>query len=520
MTEAALILGDRPLELGAIRRVAIGGARVALASAAHARMAAARSVVERHLAEGRPVYGLTRGLGGQAQLTLPAETLAEFSRLTVLGRAHSVGPRLSRNMVRAAMLVRANGLAQGGAGVRPALAEFILAMLNGGVHPEIPSIGSVGASDLCQLAHLGLAIIGEGRAEQDGKLKPAAEALACAGLAPFPLAPKEGLSLCSANAATAGRGALALQEARDLFLLVNLAAALSMEGFRANLSPLDPRVAAARPQPGQIETTGLLRALLDGSALFEAGAARRLQDPLSFRCVAQVHGSFRHALDGAGAALQPELDGAGDNPLVLAGADAILSNGNFHTPALALGFDMAALGLAQAANLAVNRMARLLNGRFTDLPERLTKEPPPAAGMAPLMKTAEALAAEIRLNANPVAADQRTSADGIEDDTTNAPLAVAKLETALERFRLLIAVELLIAAEAVDHAKPPRLGKGPALAHRLLRDVAPPLKEDRPLGVDVERIAETLIATGKLLEALRAADLGAIFGGEGSDFGL
>lgn len=520
MTETALAIGDRRLELEAIRRVAVGGARVSLTPAAHTRMMVARAVVDRHLSEGRPVYGLTRGLGGQAQLALPVKTLAEFSRLTVLGRAHAVGPRLPRSAVRAAMLVRANGLAQGGAGVRPELAEFLIALLNAGVHPEIPSIGSTGASDLCQLAHLGLTVIGEGNAEFGGTKMPATEALQRAGLAPFALAPKEGLALCSANAATAGRGALALATARDLFLLINLAAALSMEGFRANLSPLDPRVVAARPQPGQVETAHLLRGLLAGSALPEPGAARRLQDPLSFRCVAQVHGSLRTALAGAGAALRPELDGVGDNPLVLAADDAILSNGNFHTPALALGFDMAALGLAQAANLAVNRAARLLNGRFTDLPDRLTREPPPAAGMAPLMKTAETLAAEIRLCANPVAADQRTSADGIEDDTTNASLAVAKFETAIERFRLLVALEFLVAAEAVDHARPQALGKGPALAHRLLREVVAPLGTDRPLGVDVERIAEALIDNGKLLAALRALDFGSVFDGEGDGFGF
>ncbi|MGD9741635.1 MAG: histidine ammonia-lyase [Dongiaceae bacterium] len=507
MTEGMLAIGDAPLRLEAIRRVAAGGMAVALAPPARDRMAAARAVVDRHLAEGRAVYGLTRGLGGQAQLTLPTETLAEFSRLTVLGRAHSVGPRLSRSAVRAAMLVRANGLAQGGAGVRPELAEFLIALLNAGVHPEIPRIGSIGASDLCQLAHLGLTVIGEGDAEFRGDRMPAGEALRRAGLAPFALAPKEGLALCSANSATAGRGALALARARDLFLLANLAAALSMEGFRANLSPLDPRVAAARPQPGQVETAQLLRQLLAGSALERPDAARRLQDPLSFRCVSQVHGSLRAALAGAVAALQAELDGAGDNPLVLAADDAILSNGNFHTPALALGFDMAALGLAQAANLAVNRVARLMSGRFTDLPDRLTRELPPAAGLAPLMKTAEALAAEIRHSANPVAADQRASADGIEDDTTNAPLAVAKFETAIERFGLLVAIELLVAAEAVDHAKPARLGTGPAIAQRSLREIVAPLDTDRPLGADVERIAERLIDSGRLGEELRALDI-------------
>jgi len=505
MTDAPLPLGDQPLEISAIRRVARDGLPVALAPAARERMSRARAVLDRHLAEGRPVYGVTRGLGSQAQVTLPAETLAAFSRLTVLGRAHSVGERLPAEAVRAALLVRANGMAKGGAGVRPELAEFLVAMLNRGVHPEMPAIGSVGASDLCQLAHIGLTVIGEGRAELKGALLPSAEALKRAGLAPFLLGPKEGLALCSANAATAGRGALALAEARDLLRLGNVAAALSLEGFRANLSPFDPRVGRARPQPGQEETATAILALLRGSDLLRAGAARRLQDPLSFRCVAPVHGSFAHALDGAAATLQAELDGAGDNPVVLAEDDAILSNGNFHTPALALGFDMATIGLAQAANLAVQRIARLLAGRFTDLPNNLTAEPPPAAGMAPLTKTAEALAGDIRHDANPVAADSRISADGVEDDSTGAPLAVTKFARALGRYRLLLAIELVMAAEAVDRAKPAALGLGPAIAHRLVRERVERLSTDRPLGGDVERIEAELLAGGLLLSRIEEA---------------
>lgn len=505
MTDAPLPLGDRPLDIAQIRQVARDGLPVALAPVARERMQRARAVLDRHLAEGRPVYGVTRGLGSQAQVTLPTETLAAFSRLTVLGRAHSVGERLSTEAVRAALLVRANGMARGGAGVRPELAEFLLAMLNRGVHPEMPAIGSVGASDLCQLAHIGLTVIGEGRAELKGELLPAGEALRRAGLAPLALGPKEGLALCSANAATAGRGALALAEARDLARLANLAAALSMEGFRANLSPLDPHVGRARPQPGQEAAAAAILALLKGSDLLQPGAARRLQDPLSFRCVAPVHGSFASALDVAEAALRVELDGAGDNPLVLVEDDAILSNGNFHTPALALGFDMAAIGLAQAANLAVQRIARLLAGRFTDLPNNLTSETPPSAGMAPLTKTAEALAGDIRHDANPVAADPRVSADGVEDDSTGAPLAVTKFARALGRYRLLIAIELVMAAEAVDRAKPATLGTGPAVAHGLVRERVERLSTDRPLGGDVERVAAELLANGMLLARLERA---------------
>jgi histidine ammonia-lyase len=501
----SILIGEAPLDIETVREVAMRDAPVELSPVAERRMASARAVVDRHLAEGRPVYGLTRGLGPQATRTVPAEALAEFSRLTILGRAQSVGPRFSRPAVRATLLIRATSMAAGGAGVRPELARFLLELLNRKVHPVIPSIGSIGASDLCQLAHLGLVVIGEGEAEFEDEILPGAEALKRAGLAPVQPAPKEGLALCSANSATAARGALALAWARDLTLMADLAASLTMEGFRANLSPLDPRVAAARPQPGQQESAARLLRLLAGSALMQPGAARRIQDPLSFRCVSQVHGSFAVALDHAEQALLPEFDGAGDNPLVLPAADIILSNGNFHTPALALAFDAAAIGLAQTANLAVSRIGRMMAKRLTDLPDLLTRNPPPSVGLGPLTKTTEALAAEIRYAAHPVAADQRQSAEGIEDDTTNAPLAVTKFETALERYALLIACELIVGAEAVDHAGPPVLGAGPKMAHDAVRALVAPLEQDRPYGAAVEAVCDKLLRNGDLARRVAAA---------------
>ncbi len=504
MSGAPLLLTGDGLTPADVQRVARNGAPVRLAPEAAARLAAARAVVERHLAEGKPVYGLTTGLGPRATMQLPQDVLAEFSRLTVLGRAQGVGPRLPEEVVRAAMLVRANGMAKGGAGVQPPVPEMLVAMLNAGIHPVVPSIASVGASDLCLLAHVALAVIGEGEAVHRGETLPADRALARAGLRPLVLGPKDGLALCSANAVSAGQGALALADAVDLSALLDLAAALSMEGFRANLSPIDPRVAAARPAPGQEAAAAHLRTLLAGGALTEPGAARRVQDPISLRCASQVHGSLRAALSFAETALAAELNGAGDNPLVLVEDDTILSTGNFHTPALALAFDAVALAVSQVANLAVNRVARLLSERLSDLPAWLTPRGPARSGFGPLTKTAEALAAEIRQLANPACVDPRPGAEGVEDDSTNAPLAVRKLAEALTHLRLLVALELVVAAQAVDLAGVPRLGRGTAVAHRVVRDLVPPLDEDRPLGADIERLAAEALANGRLLAAVRA----------------
>lgn len=506
MITDSLILTGSDLTPEAVVAVARDRRKVGLADSARSAMAAARAVVERYLAEDRPAYGLTTGLGPRVVERVPHEELAAFSRITVLGRAQAVGAPLPAEAVRAAMLVRANGLARGGAGAQPAVAEALVAALNAGVHPVVPSIASVGASDLCLMAHIGLALIGEGEAEHEGLRRPAADALARAGLAPLELGPKDGLAICSANAVSAGQGALVLHDAGRLLAQADLAAALSMEGFRANLSPLDPRVAAARPAPGQAESAGRLRKFLSGGALTEPGAARRVQDPLSFRCVSQVHGSLAAALAFAAPAVAAELNGAGDNPLVLPDTGEMLSTGNFHTPALALAFDALGLALSQVANLAVNRMERLLTERFSALPTGLTRRNMTRVGMGAATKAMEALAAEIRHLANPVSVDQRAGADNVEDDTTNAAYAVAKAARMIERLRLLVAFELIAGAQAVELAGVERLGQGTRAAYSAVRALVAPIDEDRPLGGDVERVAQELLAGGALARAAETGD--------------
>jgi histidine ammonia-lyase len=473
-------------------RVARHGAPVELDPRARARMAAERDVVERYLADGRPAYGLTTGLGARVVESVPPEALAEWSRHTVLGRATSVGPPLPTEVVRAALLVRANGLAHGGSGARPELAEALLALLERGVHPVVPSIGSVGAGDICLLAHVGLVLLGEGEAELGGQTLPGGRALEAAGLAPLELAPKDGLALISANAVSAAFAALALADGREALEALQVAAALSMEGFRANGSPLDERVVAARPAPGQAACAARLRALLAGSS----ATPRRLQDPLSFRCVSQTHGSLAAALDFLAAALEPELNGAGDNPLVLTGDGEIVSTGNFFVPALALAADTVALALAQVANLASARVARLLSALLTELPQNLAPPGSTGTGMAPLLKVSEALAAGIVQGAAPASLDSRAGAGAVEDASTGAPLATGRLSGLLDRLRLHAALELVVAAQAVDLAGIQTLGRGTAAAYSVVREVAAPLEGDRPLGADVERVAAQL---GRLL---------------------
>jgi len=498
-----LVLTGFDLEPATLSGVARDHVQVALAPEALERMALSRAVVETHVDENIPVYGLTTGLGPRVTHRLSRDEMAEASKLTVLARSTALGPALPRDQTRALLLVRLNGLLAGGAGASLEIADALARLLNAGVHPVIPSVGSVGASDLCQMAHLGLALLGEGEMEVGGGRQPAREALREAGLVPLQLAPKDGLAICNASSATTGRTALVLHDAGGLLDLAQVAAALSMEGFRANTSPIAAAAAAARPQPGQEYAAAGLRRLLDGGALLDPGAARRLQDPISLRCVSAVHGSLKAALDFLEPIFDADLNGSADNPLVLFEEERIVSTGNFHTPALALGLDTLAMALAQVAALSVSRAVALLVERLSGLPGTLSPQGLSRSGMAPLLKTGEALLAEVRHLAQPVPHDLRWPADGVEDDITNAPLAARKAGDIVWRLRQILAIELMVAAQAVDLAEPPSLGRGTEVAHDLVRSVVAPLDEDRALAPDVVALDDELLASGRLLEAVR-----------------
>ena len=513
----------RALDPQRLTSIARDGAAVRIDPAASARMRAARAVVERAARSGRPVYGVTTGLGSRVTETVDDAAGSRFSLRTIRGRATAVGEPLPRDVTRAAMAVRLNGLCAGGAGAGVGVADGLAAMLNAGVHPTIPRSGSVGAADLCLMAHVGLGLIGEGECELHGHRIDAARALRRCGLEPITVGPKDGLAICSSSAVSVGAATLALVDAETCLEAAQTAAALSMEGFRANLSPLDPRVAAARAAPGQGWAAAGLRRLLHGGELTGPGAARRLQDPLSFRCASQIHGSLRCALDLLHAAVAADLDGAADNPLVLADDEQILSTGNFHVPALAMALDAVAIAVAQVASAIAERQARLKVTRLSGLPRGLVAggadAPAPTdtgdaaaspdaasrSGMAPLSKTAQALLIEIRHRAAPLAILSMVGADGVEDDSTGAAQAALRLGEQLERLRLLVAVELLVAAQAVDVAAPGRLGAGTAAAHRCVRELVPILDEDRPLGADVQRLDSELLAAGELHRRVGAA---------------
>jgi histidine ammonia-lyase len=501
MPEPVLLTGERldPLDLA---RIARGGAGVRIAEAARQRIRRAAEVVAAAAQAGEPVYGRTTALGHRVVEAVAPDELSSFSLRTLRGRATGVGAPLATEVVRGAIALRLNGLCAGGAGAGEPVADGLAALLGHDVHPIVPGWGSVGASDLCLMAHIGLVLVGEGEAEWGGERMAGDEALRRAGLSAISLAAKDGLALCSSSALSVAVAVLAALDAGRALQAAQASAALAMEGFRANLSPIDPRVVAARPAPGQEWSAAGLRELLAGGALTEPGAARRLQDPLSFRCVAPIHGSLHTALRLLGEALDPELGGAADNPLVIPDEAVILSTGNFHVPALALALDAVAVGLAQIAAPIAQRQARLKTERLSGLPQNLVTGPATRSGMGPLSKTAEALVIEIRQRAAPAAVHPTVSADGVEDDSTGVLQAGLRVAEQLERLWRLVALELIVAAEAVDLAGAPRLGAGTAVVQAAVREHVARLEDDRALGPEIERLAGQELRTGRLLGRL------------------
>lgn len=484
-----------------VAQVARDRLQVRIAPEAWSRIEAARRVVENAIRSGKPLYGVTNGLGNRADDSLPADVLADFSLMTVRGRAAAVGPPLPADVVRALMLVRLNTLCLGRSGASRGVAEALLAVLNAGLIPEMPGTASVGSSDLCIMAHLGLALIGEGAFvdKATGASRPGRSALEAHGIPPLLLGPKDGLVLCSNSAFTAAGSALAVVDGLRALESAQTTAAMCIEGYRGNPTPLDPRVSSARPQPGQEHAAEGLRHRLRGSALNRADGPRRLQDPLSLRCTAPVHGAAFAAFDFLRSALEPELNGAGDNPVVLSEDDMALSNGNFQMPLLTVALDAVGQSLAHVATGVVARCARLLSGEQAALPENLSAYRPDGAGFAPLMKTAEALLAEIRHDAAATPAESSVTGGGVEDTLVNAPMAARKLRRLIGRLEQLLAVEALASAQAIDLAGvrdvlPPAV----ASAYSAVRGLAPTLGRDRPLGKEVEQVARTLVRTGVL----------------------
>jgi histidine ammonia-lyase len=496
--ESICLSGDG-LTVDRVLAVARHRAPVSLDPAALVRVRAARDVVDRVLASGQSVYGLNTGLGSLARNHIPLDKIGAFSFATVADQVASYGRPLQTDVVRAMMLSRINGMLKAGVGVRRELIELLVELLNARIHPIVRMLGSVGQGDLSEMADIGKVLIGRGFAEYQGETLPGEEALRRAGLEPIKLGPKEALGLISANGVTMGRGSLVLVDAADLVDSMQIAAALSIEAFVGNLSIIHPAADRLRPHSGQATASARLRELLEGSDLWRPGAARNLQDPLSIRCVPQTHGAIYDALSVARGMMEIELNSAADNPLVLIEEEAIVSVGNFDVTSLAMAFDYMRLGIAHAAQVANERVQKLLWSHFSGLPTGLSHREGVTGGLRPLGRSFAALASEARFLANPVSLDYRGQlAEGVEDHASMAPLAVSTASGLVSLSHRMIALELIVAAQAIDlRGGPGRLGKGTSRAYATVREYAGTLIDETDWNADVEGLAR-LVGTGDL----------------------
>lgn len=474
-----------------ITAIARGQAQVTADELVIARLVEARLVLERVAASGQPIYGMNTGLGANLK-TAVTEDFAAFQLQLIRGRGMALGEPLSRDVTRAVIAARLAMLAVGGSGISPGVFEALLALLNAGVHPVMRSVGSIGAGDLVLLSALARVLVGEGDAEYQGETLPAATALARVGLTPANLQPKDGIALLNASAVSVGEGALTLHDLRRLLDRQRQAAALSFEALAGNPAILAPTIQAARPAAGQVEEARLIEEALRGSSLFDGGAS--IQDPLSLRCLAPIHGALADALERAENAIELELNSAADNPLVIVDEGRVLSTGNFHTPALSLAFENLGLALAQAASASAARFIQLTGSGRNGLPRYLSPVGGASAGFVPMQKTVTALMASIRHKADPVMLDFLPVSEGVEDHATQTLLTVRKVAEMLISWRLLIACEMAAAAQAVDLQQRHRCGQGTRRTYEMIRSMAPALQEDRSLGEDVSALANHLLS--------------------------
>lgn len=493
-----LYLDGRSLHLTDVVAVADAHVLVALAPEARARMHDTRAVVDRAVARGEPVYGINTGFGKLSEVTIPLEQLTLLQRNLVRSHAAGVGDALPEREVRAMMLLRANVLATAYAGARPALIDTLLAMLNAGLWPVVPEQGSVGASgDLAPLAHLALALIGEGPARYQGREDRADALMAVAGISPAVLEAKEGLALINGTQAHTAVAGLACAELTRLWGVAHVATAMTLEALLGTPDAFDARIQDARGQQGQMASAALLRTLLTGSDIRESHrfGDPRVQDAYALRCVPQVHGPALDALRFARGIIERELNAATDNPLVLDTGE-LLSGGNFHGQAVGMASDVLAISTANLAVISERRIDRLVHPDFNHgLPPFLAGHPGLESGHMMSQVTAAALASECKMLAHPASVDSIPTDGNKEDVVPMAMNAALKLRRSVRNLRHVLAIELIAAAEALEYRRPLRSSTAVEAAHAIIRGVVARSRGDRSPAPDIARLGDT-VATG------------------------
>jgi histidine ammonia-lyase len=504
-----VLIDGETLTIENIVKVARENAKVVIPEKVKKRIRKSREVLENLIKKGQVIYGVNTGFGALSNVTIPSQFLKQLQVNLIRSHSAGVGESLSTDVVRALMLLRANTLAKGYSGVRLETLEAIVEMLNKGVHPMIPSKGSVGASgDLAPLSHMVLVLIGEGKAEYKGEIMSGREAMKKAGIKPVELEVKEGIALNNGTQLMSAIAALTVHDAENLIKTAEITAALTLEALLGVYDAFDEKIQKVRPHKGQATTAENIRALVDGSQLVQTGAQameklHRPHDAYSLRCTPQVLGAARDAIEYARKVVEIEINSATDNPLVFPEEAMCLSGGNFHGQPISLAMDFLGIALAMVGNISERRITRLMDERLNNgLPAFLI--PPEAkkgvsSGLMTVQYTAAALASENKILAHPACVDSIPTSANFEDFVSMGVAAAQKARQILENTQYIVAIELLCAAQAIEYRGAEKLGRGTKKAYEAVREKVSVLKEDRVLSEDIEKI-KSLVESGEIVK--------------------
>ena len=501
-----IVLNGKDLTLESLIRITRNGAQVCASLEAMEDVKKSRALVEELVAGGRPMYGINTGFGRFSEVAIPEEDINLLQIKLILADAAGVGAPLPTDVVRGMLVMRANSLLNGFSGVRPVVINTILDMLNRGVHPVVPEKGSVGSSgDLCPLAHMVLPMIGLGEAEYNGVVMEGAEAMAKAKIPLIELKAKEGLALINGTQCMTSVAAHALADAITLKKTADIVGALTVESLRGIKNAYDPRIQDVRQHSGQKEAAENMLRLLEGSEYVTTQGELRMQDSYSLRCIPQIHGASRLAIDYVASVVENEINAVTDNPIVLVDTGDVFSGGNFHGQPVAIAADTLGIALSELGNISERRIAKLIDPALNHgLPAFLVKHGGINCGFMIPQYAAAALVSENKVLAHPASVDSIPTSAGQEDHVSMGTIGARKAAQILENVRMVLGIELMCAAQALDLQEKRKLGAGTEAAYKVIRGAVKFMEEDRVFYKD-QKLAAELIADGTLVKAVEEA---------------
>ncbi|KQL34063.1 histidine ammonia-lyase [Psychrobacillus sp. FJAT-21963] len=492
--EEVVELDGRTLDRHKIERVVYGDVKAIVPEADLIRVRASRERIEKQLRDGKVIYGVNTGFGKLSDIEIEKEDIAKLQLNLLRADAVGVGDPLPTPVVRAMMVLRANALAKGFSGIKEDTLLLLVNMINKGVHPIVPSKGSVGASgDLAPLAHVAIVLIGEGKAEYEGEILSGAEALKRAGLTPVSLEAKEGLALINGTQAMTGVGVVTLNEAERVGLAADMAACLTMEALQGIISAFDSELLAVRPHPELEFVASRMRNWLEGSKRITHQGEIRMQDAYSIRCIPQVHGASWQAFNYVEERLKIEINSATDNPIILENGE-IISGGHFHGQPIALAMDFLKVGAAEWANISERRTERLVNPQLSGLSPFLAMDPGLECGLMVPQYAAAALVSENKVLAHPASVDSIPTSANQEDHVSMGTIGSRQAREIVHNSARVIAIELICASQAIYLEKAENQ-LAPATRDYLekVRAICPPLDSDRAISDQMEALAQYIL---------------------------